>query len=104
MFSSYSHHNSYQLPLLMLPYFLNIFAIFSSAQCPPVQPPCRCAPSIHEPVALICENASTLPDILNAIAEARSATVCFCLFTLFRPSNGNFMLSKLCSIIHSFVK
>lgn len=81
--SSCLHYSSYQLPLFMILHFLNTFPIFSLTQCPPLRPPCRCAPSIHEPIAIICENASSLSDTLAAISEARSVTVCCCLFTLF---------------------
>ncbi|VDK75391.1 unnamed protein product [Litomosoides sigmodontis] len=59
----------------MILHFLNIFPIFSLTQCPPLRSPCRCAPSIHEPIAIICENASSLSDILDAISEARSVTI-----------------------------
>lgn len=83
MYSSYLYCYPYQLSFFMIFHFLNIFPIFSLTQCPPLQLPCRCAPSIHEPIAIICENASTLSDILTAIAEARSVTVCCYLFTLF---------------------
>uniref|UniRef100_A0A915Q0K3 Leucine-rich repeat-containing N-terminal plant-type domain-containing protein n=1 Tax=Setaria digitata TaxID=48799 RepID=A0A915Q0K3_9BILA len=74
MYSFHSHCYFRQLLLLAIFHFLNTFS-FSLAQCPPLQPPCRCSPSIHEPVAIICENASSLSDIFTAIAEARSVTI-----------------------------
>ncbi|VIO87475.1 Uncharacterized protein BM_BM7532 [Brugia malayi] len=74
MYPLYLYYYSYQLPLLIIFHFLNIFP-FSLTQCPPLQSPCRCAPSIHEPIAIICENASTLSDVLTAITEARSVTI-----------------------------
>ena len=48
-----------------------------SAQCPNLQPPCRCAPSIYEPVAIICENAGSLSNALQAIDAARNVPVSF---------------------------
>ncbi|KAM3725960.1 Platelet glycoprotein [Dirofilaria immitis] len=74
MYSSCLHYYSHQLLLFAIFHFLNTFT-FSLTQCPPLQPPCRCAPSVHEPVAIICENASTLSNILTAIVEARSITI-----------------------------
>lgn len=77
MYSSYLYYYSNQLPIFIILHFLNTFPIFSLTQCPPLQPPCRCSPSIHEPVAIVCENASTLSGILTAIAETRGVTVCY---------------------------
>ncbi|KAK6057702.1 leucine Rich repeat-containing domain protein [Cooperia oncophora] len=46
-----------------------------NAQCPPVSGPCRCAPSIYEPVAIICENAGSLSNALQAIQPARNTSI-----------------------------
>uniref|UniRef100_A0A7E4VVC1 LRRCT domain-containing protein n=1 Tax=Panagrellus redivivus TaxID=6233 RepID=A0A7E4VVC1_PANRE len=46
-----------------------------SAQCPNIQDPCRCAPSIYEPVAIICENAGSLARALQAIESARDSPI-----------------------------
>lgn len=67
------------IPTLYLKYsalFL-FFGIFSLAngQCPQLQPPCRCAPSIYEPVAIICENAGSLANAIQAIQPARDIPV-----------------------------
>ncbi|KAI6181210.1 hypothetical protein M3Y98_00804200 [Aphelenchoides besseyi] len=45
------------------------------AQCPQVQPPCHCAPSIYEPVAIVCENAGSLTNALQAIGNARQTPI-----------------------------
>lgn len=45
------------------------------AQCPPVSGPCRCAPSIYEPVAIICENAGSLSNVMQAIQSAKDTSV-----------------------------
>uniref|UniRef100_A0A914ZI58 Uncharacterized protein n=1 Tax=Parascaris univalens TaxID=6257 RepID=A0A914ZI58_PARUN len=45
------------------------------AQCPPLQSPCRCAPSIYEPVSILCENADDLPNVLQAISQARNTAI-----------------------------
>lgn len=55
------------------------FISFATAQCPTLQPPCRCAPSIYEPVAIICENAGSLSNALQAIEAARDIPVSFIL-------------------------
>uniref|UniRef100_A0AC35U6Q5 LRRCT domain-containing protein n=1 Tax=Rhabditophanes sp. KR3021 TaxID=114890 RepID=A0AC35U6Q5_9BILA len=47
----------------------------ATAQCPRVNIPCRCAPSIYEPVAIICENAGSLQNVLNAIQEAKTVPI-----------------------------
>ncbi|KAE9553632.1 hypothetical protein FO519_003177 [Halicephalobus sp. NKZ332] len=52
-----------------------LFVGSTSAQCPPLQPPCRCAPSIYEPVAIICENAGSLANVLQAISGARDTPI-----------------------------
>uniref|UniRef100_A0A0N5A498 LRRCT domain-containing protein n=1 Tax=Parastrongyloides trichosuri TaxID=131310 RepID=A0A0N5A498_PARTI len=46
-----------------------------SAQCPAVSSPCRCAPSIYEPVAIICEKAGSLSNVINAIQQAKSVPI-----------------------------
>uniref|UniRef100_A0AC35GTF6 Uncharacterized protein n=1 Tax=Panagrolaimus sp. PS1159 TaxID=55785 RepID=A0AC35GTF6_9BILA len=56
---------------LLLIFFAFGFITFANAQCPNLQPPCRCAPSIYEPVAIICENAGSLSNALQAIEAAR---------------------------------
>ncbi|KAL3080243.1 hypothetical protein niasHT_039106 [Heterodera trifolii] len=56
-----------RLPLLLLIVVHSSFA----QQCPSLQPPCRCAPSVYEPVAIICENAGSLQDALRAAAPAK---------------------------------
>lgn len=48
-----------------------------NAQCPQLEPPCRCAPSIYEPIAIICENARSLTNALNAIENAKTLLVFF---------------------------
>ncbi|KAK0398840.1 hypothetical protein QR680_002775 [Steinernema hermaphroditum] len=45
------------------------------AQCPALQGPCRCAPSIYEPVAIICEQAGSLQNALNSIQAAKSLAI-----------------------------
>lgn len=45
------------------------------AQCPPVSGPCRCAPSIYEPVAIICENAGSLSNVMQAIQSAKDTSI-----------------------------
>lgn len=51
------------------------FITFVAAQCPALSGPCRCAPSIYEPVAIICENAGSLSNALQAIQPARDVSV-----------------------------
>ncbi|KAF8372895.1 lron-2, partial [Pristionchus pacificus] len=46
-----------------------------TAQCPALSGPCRCAPSIFEPVAILCENAGSLSNALQAIAPARNIPI-----------------------------
>lgn len=53
---------------------LTIVTIVKS-QCPPLQPPCTCAPSIYEPVAIVCENAGSLSNALAAIQQAKNTPV-----------------------------
>ncbi|EYB89147.1 hypothetical protein Y032_0235g3179 [Ancylostoma ceylanicum] len=48
---------------------------FVAAQCPALSGPCRCAPSIYEPVAIICENAGSLSNALQAIQPARDISI-----------------------------
>uniref|UniRef100_A0A1I7XYS5 Leucine-rich repeat-containing protein 15 n=1 Tax=Steinernema glaseri TaxID=37863 RepID=A0A1I7XYS5_9BILA len=45
------------------------------AQCPALQGPCRCAPSIYEPVAIICEQAGSLQNALNSIQAAKGLPI-----------------------------
>lgn len=47
------------------------------AQCPPLDAggPCRCAPSIYEPVAIVCENAGSLANALAAVSPARDIQI-----------------------------
>ncbi|GMT24715.1 hypothetical protein PFISCL1PPCAC_16012, partial [Pristionchus fissidentatus] len=47
----------------------------ASAQCPALSGPCRCAPSIFEPVAILCENAGSLTNVLQALAPARDIPI-----------------------------
>lgn len=58
---------------------LLLIGLFSlvCGQCPSLQPPCRCAPSIYEPVAIICENAGSLANAIQAIEAARDIPVGF---------------------------
>lgn len=49
----------------------------ASAQCPQLQAPCRCAPSVYEPVAILCENAGSLQDALHAALPAKQYPVGF---------------------------
>ncbi|VDM63794.1 unnamed protein product [Angiostrongylus costaricensis] len=49
--------------------------VFVSAQCPVIRGPCRCAPSINEPVAIVCENAGSLSNALQAIQSAREISI-----------------------------
>lgn len=58
--------------------WLALFACLSPlvrSQCPQVQQPCHCAPSIYEPVAIVCENAGSLSNALQAINSARNMPV-----------------------------
>lgn len=52
-----------------------LFINYTQAQCPNLQPPCRCAPSIYEPVSIVCENAGSLANVLQAISGARETPV-----------------------------
>lgn len=57
---------------------LFIFVCLSTtafSQCPQVQAPCHCAPSVYEPVAIVCENAGSLTNALQAISNARQMPV-----------------------------
>ncbi|CAI5452254.1 unnamed protein product [Caenorhabditis angaria] len=45
------------------------------AQCPTVTGPCRCAPSVYEPVAIICQNAGSLSNALQAIQSAKDTPI-----------------------------
>jgi hypothetical protein len=45
------------------------------AQCPPLSGPCRCAPSIYEPVAIVCENAGSLANALAAVSPSRDIQI-----------------------------
>ncbi|CAB3398459.1 unnamed protein product [Caenorhabditis bovis] len=45
------------------------------AQCPTLSGPCRCAPSVYEPVAIICQNAGSLANALQAIQAARDVPI-----------------------------
>uniref|UniRef100_A0A0N5C0G2 LRRCT domain-containing protein n=1 Tax=Strongyloides papillosus TaxID=174720 RepID=A0A0N5C0G2_STREA len=62
-------------------WFITILGVFLlsfntiSAQCPNINSPCRCAPSIYEPVAIICENAGSLSNVINAIEQAKSVPI-----------------------------
>ncbi|CAI4229468.1 unnamed protein product [Auanema sp. JU1783] len=55
---------------------LILVSVFAQ-QCPvlPTGGPCRCAPSIYEPVAIICSNAGSLQNALQAIQGARDITM-----------------------------
>ncbi|KAI1707639.1 leucine rich repeat domain-containing protein [Ditylenchus destructor] len=44
-------------------------------ECPQLQAPCRCAPSIYEPVAIICESAGSLGNALQAIQAAKNIRI-----------------------------
>ncbi|KAL3084361.1 hypothetical protein niasHT_035187 [Heterodera trifolii] len=65
--SSFFPLRPFFIPLLLLIVVHSSFA----QQCPSLQPPCRCAPSVYEPVAIICENAGSLQDALRAAAPAK---------------------------------
>uniref|UniRef100_A0A914WJ45 Leucine-rich repeat-containing protein 15 n=1 Tax=Plectus sambesii TaxID=2011161 RepID=A0A914WJ45_9BILA len=57
--------------------FALILAVGAQAQCPPLDTggPCRCAPSIYEPVAIVCENAGSLANALAAVSPARDIPI-----------------------------
>ncbi|VDD90641.1 unnamed protein product [Enterobius vermicularis] len=57
--------------LLLLYYGTDV----ANAQCPPVQSPCRCAPSVYEPVAIVCENAGSLTNVITAISSAQNTPI-----------------------------
>ena len=71
-----------KIPRRKLIYFVISFCIlfgwpFSSSievnrQCPQLQPPCRCAPSIYEPIAIVCENGGSLDNVLKSINSVRN--------------------------------
>lgn len=41
----------------------------ADAQCPNVAPPCICAPSVYEPVGIVCDNAGQFLSSLLAIRK-----------------------------------
>ncbi|KJH44717.1 leucine Rich repeat-containing domain protein [Dictyocaulus viviparus] len=45
------------------------------AQCPTIHEPCRCTPSIYEPVAIVCENAGSLHNVLQSIQPAKQTSI-----------------------------
>ncbi|PAV75629.1 hypothetical protein WR25_07966 [Diploscapter pachys] len=45
------------------------------AQCPALTGPCKCAPSIYEPVAIICSNAGSFQNVIQAIQPARDIPI-----------------------------
>lgn len=68
-------HNRQLANLLQTLVWLALAVSNVQAQCPPVQSPCRCAPSIYEPIAIVCENAGSLVNALQAISAARGVPV-----------------------------
>lgn len=60
-------------------FIIQLFLEYSVAQCPQLELPCRCAPSIYEPIAIICENAGSLNNALQAISNAQNIMVFFFL-------------------------
>uniref|UniRef100_A0A1I7X9P6 LRRNT domain-containing protein n=1 Tax=Heterorhabditis bacteriophora TaxID=37862 RepID=A0A1I7X9P6_HETBA len=54
---------------------LALYTASTVAQCPALSAPCRCTPSIYEPVAIICENAGSLSNALQAIQSARDIPI-----------------------------
>lgn len=67
--------------MIVRPLLLAILAFVLSAgvqaQCPPLDAggPCRCATTIYEPVAIICENAGSLANALAAVSPAREIQI-----------------------------
>ncbi|KAK0427033.1 hypothetical protein QR680_010031 [Steinernema hermaphroditum] len=51
------------------------FVALALGQCPALSGPCRCAPSIFEPVAIICENAGSLQNALQAASAAKGIPI-----------------------------
>uniref|UniRef100_A0A8R1HPA0 LRRCT domain-containing protein n=1 Tax=Caenorhabditis japonica TaxID=281687 RepID=A0A8R1HPA0_CAEJA len=45
------------------------------SQCPTLSGACRCAPSVYEPVAIICQNAGSLQNAIQAIQAARDIPI-----------------------------
>ncbi|VDK49977.1 unnamed protein product [Anisakis simplex] len=78
-----SFHRGHQRSVCSPTFLVAVFVVILNAtivpvvqaQCPPLQAPCRCAPSIYEPVSIICENAASLSDIIQAISQARNTPI-----------------------------
>lgn len=47
----------------------------SKAQCPAVQSPCICTPSVFEPISIACDNAGSLGSVLAAIGVAQNVKI-----------------------------
>lgn len=45
------------------------------AQCPQLESPCSCAPSIYEPISIICKKAGSLEIALDALRFAKDMPV-----------------------------
>lgn len=66
----------FQLIVLFILFVLNKIN-YCNAQCPQIELPCRCEPSIYEPIAIICENAKGLDDALKSIENAKTLLVIY---------------------------
>lgn len=47
----------------------------ASAQCPAIAAPCICAPSVYEPVGIVCDNAGSIQNVVRAINSARDIQI-----------------------------
>ncbi|VDP03940.1 unnamed protein product [Soboliphyme baturini] len=50
-------------------------ATLCAGQCPAVNAPCYCVPSVYEPVSIVCDNAPSLTAVISAINSARSVQI-----------------------------
>ncbi|TKR62726.1 hypothetical protein L596_026647 [Steinernema carpocapsae] len=62
-------------PLMRLYILTAVCVALAHGQCPALSGPCRCAPSIFEPVAIICERAGSLQNALQAISAAKNIPI-----------------------------
>lgn len=77
-FSGYRKNISGNLNKILLSLFLFLFLciyLSHAQQCPILSSPCKCAPSIYEPIAIICEKAGSLENALKAAQPARHLSI-----------------------------
>jgi hypothetical protein len=61
--------------VFLLIFTVVLFISSSYAQCPVLDQPCVCAPSIYEPISIVCSGAGSFDAARRAISRAQGIQV-----------------------------